>query len=179
MTVKTKRTFIALVLTLNIFSMCGCGTAKDKNKIVEKTYDDWLNFYKGFIQEHYEKWESFNADNLKYDLFYIDDDNIPEVVIGYGSQHVCGMYILSTDGNKVYNLGIHGESGTIKYCPRKNLFFTSYGNQGFFCELFLTIKKRKVEINNALISDGHTVGMHYYIIDKAKYSGIRAEQSGR
>ena len=178
MTVKTKRAFIALVLTLNIFILCGCGSSKDKSKKVEKTYDEWLDFYKEFIQEHYENWERFTTDNLKYDLFYIDDDNIPEVVIGYGDNHVCGMYILSTDGNKVYNLGMHGESGRINYCPRKNLFFVSYGNQGFFRGLFLTIHNKKVEIKNAHISDGHTVGMHYYIIDKAKYSGYSLNNRG-
>ncbi len=179
---KYRFTIIIITVIAIVFSITACKSSEDiktenDSRTEARKEVDWLDFYTEFIKNNYETWEKFNADNLKYDLVYINNDDIPELVLGYGDNHVCRMFILTSDGNSVYNLGYYGDSGTVRYVPHKNILYDCAGGQGFFRHAFLSIAKDGMIIKNAAISDTHTLEAHYYILDTSKYVGSYLEIS--
>lgn len=176
--------FFMIMITLFISSGCSSKNNSDKNKSEstddnsasvhsDESFQEWKKIYSDFINDNYDNWKediSYRVDRLKYDIIYINCDAIPECVIAFDDSHVSGVYILTADENgNVYCFGEYGESGTIYYVPDQNIISMSYGNQGFYRRLFLSIQDFKLKINGAGISDAHMPEKKYYLIDPTRY----------
>jgi len=103
---------LLLVVIISIMFFSGCG---EKN-VVTKSNEE-TNLVKNPIEEYksiINKYES-EYDNLKYDLIYFDNDNIPELVVD-NSSYWLSMY--SYKGDKMYPLmdkWSYGAAGNVGY----------------------------------------------------------------
>lgn len=98
--------------------------SEENNKI-----SDWKSAYIGVLS-------NLNYPSARFMTAYIDEDDIPELVIAYDSSHVAGCEIYTYYDGKVYKLdsnntnGEFGSSGEILYSPYKNLFNSRYYGTG-------------------------------------------------
>ena len=111
-------------------------------------------------------------------MFYLDSDEVPELIIGYGDSHASRLYILTSDGENVYNLGKYGDTASIRYVPQKNLIYDYAGGQGYFRSAVLSIDDNGMVIKGAAISDAHTIESHYYIVDISGFKDTHLAVSG-
>ena len=135
--------------------------------------DDYLTAVEGYNSGY----EAILADGKKrhsesfephFAVAYINNDDIPELLVSYGTTHFDGIcvYTYDLDDNKVEYVGEFSTYGQFAYNEKKNIMNSTYGNHGFFLSIFSTIKDGKVNLNGAIISDesGHN-GLdvkHYY-----------------
>ncbi len=99
-------------------------TSEEDNKI-----SDWKKAY-------IEVLSNLNYSTGRFTTAYIDEDDIPELIVAYDSSHVAGCEIYTYYDGKVSKLegysprGEFGSSGGILYSPYKNLFNSRYYGMG-------------------------------------------------
>lgn len=98
--------------------------SEENNKI-----SDWKSAY-------IEVLSNLNYSSARFITAYIDEDDIPELIVAYDSSHVAGCEIYTYYNRKVSKLegnstnGEFGSSGEILYLPHKNLFDSRYYGMG-------------------------------------------------
>lgn len=102
------------------------------NRIISEennTISDWKSAY-------IEVLSNLNNSSARFTTAYIDEDDIPELIVAYDSSHVAGCEIYTYYDGKVSKLegnptnGEFGSSGEILYLPYKNLFDSRYYGTG-------------------------------------------------
>lgn len=102
------------------------------NRIISEennTISDWKSAY-------IEVLSNLNNSSARFTTAYIDEDDIPELIVAYNSSHVAGCEIYTYYDGKVSKLegnptnGEFGSSGEILYLPYKNLFDSRYYGMG-------------------------------------------------
>lgn len=102
------------------------------NRIISEennTISDWKSAY-------IEVLSNLNYSSARFITAYIDEDDIPELIVAYDSSHVAGCEIYTYYDGKVSKLegnptnGEFGSSGEILYLPHKNLFDSRYYGMG-------------------------------------------------
>ncbi len=134
---KSVLCLLLLFLTL----LTGCSD----NKAFQNEKEETVQQQQMPIKEA-EKEPEKNEDeisNLKYARFslaYIDDDDIPELLVCYGDSHADTVSVYKVGSEKdLILLGRFGETGTIKYCEKANLIESSAGGMGVWHSLFYRI----------------------------------------
>ena len=79
-----------------------------------------LPAYKAYISENYG-----NESYCVYNLIYIDEDNIPELLLD-NSGDGRGTELLSYQNGKVFNSSVWCRGYGFKYLPKENIFY-AYG----------------------------------------------------
>jgi hypothetical protein len=100
-----------------------------------KTYTDWKQAYADYLQE-IEQEHNTNSSraNYEYYLFDIDSNNIPEVLVEYGTV-ARGEDVFTYDGNQVNT--IHTYNYGVSYIPGENLFCDSGGRMdGYYDKVY-------------------------------------------
>lgn len=99
-------------------------TSEEKNEI-----SDWESAY-------IEVLSNLNYSTGRFTTAYIDEDDIPELIVSYGNAHVAGCEIYTYYDGRVSKLesdstnGEFGSSGEILYSPGENLFVSRYYGTG-------------------------------------------------
>lgn len=96
------------------------------------TQTDWRKAYFQFIEEDTAH-DLHLRNNAEYQLIYIDDDEIPELWINYGTT-AAGGKICTFDGNEVIYKDIGGYEEFF-YVEKESIFYTSYDRQGFYTDI--------------------------------------------
>lgn len=92
--------------------------------------DDCLTAYEAYLRNYINENKGSIDNEGAFSLIYIDDDGIPELVLGAQHYHAAGAELCIYDGNKVKSLGNHGQYGLLVYFPKKNVFFNNYSGMG-------------------------------------------------
>lgn len=128
---------------------------KDRSEI--ETYDLYL-------QEHYNELQRASSDDLHIGIGFVNEDDIPELFVGWGNNHIAGIHILTFDtatGSTMY-LGEFSSFGYCNYNERKNRIRSQYGNQGCF-EVFISqIVGDHVELVGACLDDAGQEDEKFY-----------------
>ncbi len=87
---------------------------------------------------------------------YIDEDDIPALLVSYGDYHVAGIrvYTYNPAADEVAYIGEFSSYGRMSFSEKKNSIHSSYGNQGYFIGLYTAIKDGKASLIGAELSDG-------------------------
>lgn len=104
------------------------------NRIISEennTISDWKSAY-------IEVLSNLNNSSARFTTAYIDEDDIPELIVAYNSSHAAGCEIYTYYDGKVSKLEANstngefgfGSSGEILYLPYKNLFDSRYYGMG-------------------------------------------------
>ena len=91
-------------------------------------------------------------------LVYIDDDDIPELVVDWGFTAGGSRVVTVSDGELVY---LHGSLGGISYIERQNIFLRSGGRMGYYHNVIYAI----VDGEFVILHEGHFTDMGSYSWD--------------
>ncbi len=88
--------------------------------------------YKAFLKDYItdNKVVDDTDEGPKFALIYLDDDNIPELVIPQGHFHGAKCELYCYDGKEVKLLGEYGSWGGFGYRPESGVFSAGFINQG-------------------------------------------------
>lgn len=106
------------------------------------------------IKEFIERNGGIGETKISY--AYIDEDDIPELLIGVWDSHPCGIIVFTyiPDRDEAVFLGEFGIYGHISYNEKKNRIITSHGNQGYYMVNITTIKDGRAELVGSVTMDG-------------------------
>lgn len=85
--------------------------------------------YAKYLQKYYKDYP-YETDRIKYDLVFIDIDNIPELAVIPSDAHVSGVQICVYADGKVVEAGEFGSFGKCSFNPYENLIFSTHMGQG-------------------------------------------------
>ena len=133
-----RRTFIGMILLIGLL-LTGC-SGDNLDKKLEEAFEGYIGYIKDFVTNS----EYDIADRIKYTLAYIDNDEIPELVISTGEAHASGVRICFYDyeNKRVADTGENFcQNGDFdSYYERKSCIFDYYfGNGGYFNVCFARI----------------------------------------
>ena len=97
----------------------------------------WKSAYRQFLENY-----SDSQANPVFGLIYIDDDEIPELVIIGGQAHFDGADIYTIYNDQVTKVNgdySYGEYGSFSYAPKENRIFSGYMNHGYTTSNFYSI----------------------------------------
>jgi len=116
---------------------------------LKKSVANWNSAY-------IEVLSNLNNSSARFMTAYIDEDDIPELIVSYSSAHVAGCEIYTYYDGKVSKLegnptnGEFGSSGGILYSPYKNLFNSRYYGTGSNSDGLFRINNGNAEVECAL-----------------------------
>ncbi|MCM1304671.1 MAG: C-type lectin domain-containing protein [Lachnospiraceae bacterium] len=94
--------------------------------------------YAKYLQKIYEEYP-YGTERIRYDLVFIDIDNIPELAIIPSDAHAAAVTICVYNGGNVTEAGSFGSFGKCRFTPYENLIFSTYMGQGEEESLFYRI----------------------------------------
>lgn len=109
--------------------------------------NNWQIEYMNFIVDDYYNYYSTINSNI-YQLLYINDDNIPELYVDYGTT-AAGSKIAYFNGNKVITQSLYVSGLT--YLEKENLFRDSGGHMDEYYDIIYSIQ----DDNFNVIASGH------------------------
>ena len=128
------RVFILIFLMAGLF-LNGC--SNNEYELREKAYQAYGRYLRECCEE-----DNYTRDNIKYTLAFIDNDNIPEMVVSLGNSHATGVKVFFYDPEeaKVVDTGeVYGENGGIYYYPKQSCILDYHFGQGVGNECFCKI----------------------------------------
>lgn len=117
----------------------GCAGNKTSKRL-----DEAFEGYLQYIKEVDESWEGYTPSNIKYTLTYINEDDIPDLVISTGDAHVSTVRICFYDfeNKKVVDTGEnYCQNGDLEsfYFKKSCIYNYYFGNGGYmhvsFCRI--------------------------------------------
>ena len=102
---------------------------EDDSYVLSEEEKKVLLAYAEYLRKFYEEYP-YEADGIKYDLVFIDSDNIPELAIIPSDAHAFGVIICVYNDGNVVETGGFGSYGECRFNPYENLIFSTYIGQG-------------------------------------------------
>ncbi len=107
---------------------------------VKSAYKEFLRKY---MKEHGEN--NGGEEWPKFGLIYLDDDDLPELVIPIGTIHAATCELYSFDGEKVVMVGEYGSWGSFGYYPRKGIIVGGYAGSGGVSTIYYKYRNGEAE----------------------------------
>lgn len=143
--------------------------------------NEYLTAYAEYLQQYHEENTSF-ANEMKFALLYVDEDEVPELAIIDSDAHASGVHICVYKEGEVTEVGEYGSFGKFQYLERGNLICSSYMGQGeltysFFC----VIDTMSIELQSFHVipnySEDATQYWETYEVDGVEVSEAEYEQA--
>ena len=133
----------------------------DPNWNEDTAYQEALAGYDSFIGENTiaalkENYE-YGLGLARFAIAYINEDDIPEVLICFDNRHTCGMHIFTwiPDEKRVVFVGTFSSFGEVLYVEKQNRITSQYGNGGYFFNYISAISANgKPELIRVNLLDG-------------------------
>lgn len=115
--------------------------SKAKKTDFEESSNNWRQAYMTFLREYMNNAET--PENCGFSLVFVDNDNIPELVIRDGIAHFSGASVYTCVDSKVVKLidDLGGTYGIIQYAERKGLIYSEICYQGHATTTIYKVKK--------------------------------------
>ena len=97
-----------------------------------------------FYIEYNERYSS--PQKIYYDIYDLDGDNIPELIISEGDYHAAGCRIYSYVNSELRELGRLGEWGTFSFYPKSRLLLFAWTNQGHYIAKWYEIENHELNL---------------------------------
>lgn len=103
------------------------GVIQTQNSQENALYEEAEEAYRDYMDALDE------SEDVRYNLVYLDDDAIPELMYATGSYHAAGVHICTYRDGKVYPLSsyAHGSYGELTYLPKTGLIWTADMHMGY------------------------------------------------
>ncbi len=117
---------------------------------------DYKEAYRQFLLTYLKKDDL--SDYACFSLIYLDDDDVPELVISDGDFHLSTAHLYAFDGAQVRHIDDVGNYGTFTYESRKSLIYVEDVAQGHFMAAKLEYKNGKLDTLWSGANDEGAVG---------------------
>ena len=128
-----------------------------------KAYEDWISCAdtEDLIADEFN-----NKPGFQY--AYIDEDDIPELLVCKGSFHTSGIIVCRyiSEKNKVVLIGEFSSYGWLNYVDRGNRIDSQYGSQGLYMHMISRIEGDKAILVGSVAEDG--TGRHSVYLDEGE-----------
>ncbi|MDE5587515.1 MAG: C-type lectin domain-containing protein [Acetatifactor sp.] len=132
----------------------------DDSYVLSEEEKKVLLAYAKYLQKFYEEYPDEIA-RIKFDLVFIDIDNIPELAIIPSAAHASGVIICAYNGGNVVETGEFGSFGKCRFNFYENLIFSTYMGQGEEESFFYRLEGTESIELLALHSHPQYEGVHY------------------
>lgn len=90
-----------------------------------------LEGYASFLQEcEWQGQGNGGGQEPRFALLYLDDDDVPELVVMVGNAHAQGASVYMFQDGEVFSIGSYGQYGAMLYREKEGLLFHDYDTQG-------------------------------------------------
>ena len=146
---------------------------EDDSYVLSEEEKKVLLAYAEYLRKFYEEYP-YKSDGMKYDLVFIDSDNIPELAIIPSAAHAFGVIICVYNDGKVVETGEYGSFGECRFNSYENLIFSTYMEQGeeesFFYRIEGTERVELLALHSTPQYEGLQYIAQYYEVDGTEVS---------
>ena len=158
---KQKKIFfsIAILFTCFLFTSCTVNNSPENNIFESYTLKDFNQIdssittnqyeivYDQKLQEFYSEYNKrySSPQKIHYDIFDLDGDNIPELIISEGNFHAAGCKVYSYVNSELVELGRLGEWGKFSFFPKSRLLLFAWTNQGHYIAKWYQIENHEMK----------------------------------
>lgn len=154
-------------------------TGEDDSYVLSEEEKKVLLAYAEYLQKFYEEYP-YKTDGIKYDLVFIDSDNIPELAIIPSAAHAFGVIICVYNDGNVVETGEYGSFGRCRFNSYENLIFSTYYEAGeeesFFYRIEGTERVELLALHRTPQYEGLEYIGRYYEVDGTEVSEEVYEQ---
>lgn len=125
-----------------------------------------LNTYSDYLHVHVEDENYENFDSLHFGLAFIDDDDIPELIMADYDYHAAGAQIIFYNDGNLVNAGEFGEYGGFAYGKYDNRILSYYMGMGIECLTQLHIDDNYAAVNDFYMEGDINDNTYFKIDDK-------------
>ena len=160
---RKKALYILIAATL-MLSLCACSAKPDSP--IEGAFESYIKL----VRKQAES-DPLRAGVLRFTLAYINDDEVPELVLADGDDHTGSVkiYFYDYDEDETVDSGAAlGDRGGFAYYPgRSTVYDALYGNGGYVASRFYTFGKDfKASGSSTFTMAIDTYEQTHYFIDK-------------
>lgn len=144
-----KNIFVCIILGIAIIVVF----AKVLTNTQAKKYK---SAYMSFLESKSYKEDFYHPEDVRYELAYIDGDNVPELLLADGNLHVSkvAVYTYNEETKQIGFLATFSSFGKLGYVPKKNIIISYYGNHGYYYTVYSQIAENQVKLRECVLSDG-------------------------
>ena len=141
---------MSIILLLLLFF--ACTLAQKKIEAAEK-YGVYADF---ILNEEYLSDFTEGSDRIRYELMYLDNDEIPELLMCDGTYTHAPTWIYTMRDGEVKFLGKYSQYGRLEVLKgfSDSIICTQYGGYGFFMDVYIKLENGTLETIAAFASDG-------------------------
>ncbi len=110
---------------------------------MQKVFDTYYEYVRSNMDDEYSLFET-----MRFGLAFIDNDDLPELLIADASYHASGVKIIFYNNGNPVNVGEVGEYGCFSYFKKENHIVSSFMGMGI-----VTISKLHVDPDFKLVDD--------------------------
>ncbi len=138
------------ILILVILLLSACASRKEENEVPQEETssafkDRVVSLYSGILEN--EDCKAFLAKDSdphpRFQLVFIDDDDVPELALCTGDQHVNNVRIYGVKDDSLVCIGTYGDSGRMMYSEKRDLIISSFGGMGSFYTMYCEIRDHR------------------------------------
>lgn len=122
-------------------------TDEEQEENEEETEVDWKSAYADFLRDNEEEISSKSSLTPKFELAYVTNDNVPELIIITGSSHADGAYVYTLNGDEVVPVNheitsdnSYGVYGAFIYKEYESLIYVGNMHQGIITDCLIEIE---------------------------------------
>lgn len=173
---RYTRLLFFLLIPVAILVVIGCilFPLRDSNlKGAEKAYIEVINSLE--CPEGYGDYPYL--DYLRFDLGYVDNDDIPELFLctGNGGADTVSIYSYNEESQTVEKWGEFSSRGHLYFCEKQGITISEYGNHGYFPHIYEQVGYGVRDILAAEVEYIWEDGNHYCIA--YPYDGVADDVS--
>ena len=158
-----RKTFFPIVVAMLLLCACGKNNEKQLYGGIRET-DKYNDLYGGSTE-------------VRAELAYVTDDEIPELLVSDGDYHASGITVFTLDQSEnIISLGTFGSNGEFEYAEKEGYISCEYGNQGSFFHTISAVGKNTKLIGAVFALVNGVTGEERYFTDFAP-SGMTGDNS--
>jgi len=110
--------------------------------------NEWETEYNKKLHDYYAEMNEGNhsPQEINYDIYDLDGDDIPELIISAGFFHAGGCRIYSYVNSEVIELGWLGQWGVVSFYPKSGLMYSPWSGQGHYVAKWYEIKDHEMKL---------------------------------
>lgn len=122
---------------------------------------DYALAYYGFLVEYAKESKYIEMERAKFSLAFIDDDEVPELLVFEDNSHAAGVDVYTYYQDEVTELGEFGSSGEMQYVERGGMIFSNFTGMGEAFSMFFRLDEGTADLVNSLHSRSDYEGWTY------------------
>lgn len=117
-----------------VILLVGCRAAPTETEPLppkqSRATSSYAQAYYDLLQEYIASCTPAQKVLLRFGLVFIDEDDIPELLIFPDNSHAAGVEVYTYIRDRAAKVGVFGSFGTMQYVKREGLIFSAFTGQG-------------------------------------------------